>query len=237
MGDTDRTLGNGARTALNAIDKEWTAEVKAWTAEVCTLVNDRYHDLGVFQAKLEKRAGRLRRIGRVMKGSLIVLGALSATKATFEVFIDPDAKQSIAIFAVLGVLTTIVAGLSAAFKPEETGGQLAGLAAEVASTRGIILYTWDRILLEHAGSLASVTDSQSEIKLVEELLERLNVKTGDIYTRAAGLGMEPPKGPKQLRKLAKLVTPPLDAHETFQPYSDPAKATAGDVASGQSTAA
>ena len=226
MGDTDRTLGNGARTALNANHKEWTAEVKAWTAEICNLVNDRYTALGDLQGDLEKRAGKLRRIGRVMKGSLIVLGALSATKATFEVFIDPNAKQSIAIFAVLGVVTTIVAGLSAAFKPEETGGQLAGLAAEVASTRGIILYTWDRILLEHAGSLASVTDSQSEIKLVEELLERLNVKTGDIYTRAAGLGMQPPKGPEQLRKLAKLITPPLDAHEIFQPYSDPAKATA-----------
>jgi hypothetical protein len=170
VGDTERTLGNGTRTPLNAKDKGWTAEVKAWTAEVCTLVNERYTALGQLQGELEKRAGKLRKLGRFMKGSLIVLGALSATKATFEVFIDPDAKQSIAIFAVLGVLTTIVAGLSAAFKPEETGGQLAGLAAEVASTRGIILYTWDRILLEHAGSLASVTDSQSEIKLVEELL-------------------------------------------------------------------
>lgn len=226
MGDTDRMLGNGAVAPLNTSAKEWTADVKVWVAEVCRLVNDRYQELGVFQGKLEKRAGRLRRIGRVMKGSLIVLGTLSATKATFEVFIDPDARQSIAIFAVLGVLTTIVAGLSAAFKPEEAGGQLAGLAAEVASTRGIILYTWDRILLEHAGSLASVTDSQSEIKLVEELLERLNVKTGDIYTRAAGLGMEPPKGPEQLREFAKLVTPRSDAHETFQPYSDPANATA-----------
>ena len=112
------------------------------------------------------------------------------------------------------MLTTIVADPSAAFKLEESGGQLAGLAAEVASTRGIILYTWKRILLEHAGTLAAVTDDQSEIKLIEELLERLNVKTGDIYTRAAGLGMQPPKGPRQLRELTKLTTPRSDALQT-----------------------
>lgn len=159
-----------------------------------------------------------------MKGSLIVLGALSATKATFDAFMGPNAKESIATSAILGVLTTIVASLSAAFKPEESGGQLAGLAAEVASTRGIILNTWDRILLEHAGTLASVTHDQSEIKLVEELLERLNLKTGDIYTRAAGLGMQPPKGPKQLREFTKLTTPPSDALETFQPYAEAATA-------------
>lgn len=224
MGDTNSRLVNGALAPPNTTTKQWSTEAKAWTAEVCRLVNERYKELGDFQGQLEDRAGRLRRIGRIMKGSLIILGALSATKATFDAFMDPNAKQSIATFAILGVLTTIVAGLSAAFKPEESGGQLAGLAAEVASTRGIILYTWDRILLEHAGTLASVTDDQSEIKLIEELLERLNVKTGDIYTRAAGFGMQPPKGPKQLREFAKLATPPPDALETFQPYSEPATA-------------
>ena len=224
MGPSDNRLVNQALVPPDATTKQWSTGVMAWTAEVCRLVNDRYQELGDFQTQLEKRAGRLRRIGRAMKGTLIVLGALSATKATFDAFMDPNTKESIAIFAILRVLTTIVAGLSAAFKPEESGGQLAGLAAEVASTRGIILYTWDRILLEHAGTLASVTDDQSEIKLVEELLERLNVKTGDIYTRAAGLGMQPPKGPRRLRELTKLTTPGSDALETFKPAAEPATA-------------
>jgi hypothetical protein len=220
VGETNSRTVNGSLASSNTTSKQWATETQAWTAEVCRLVNERYKELGDFQGQLEERAGRLRQIGRVMKGSLIVLGALSATKATFDAFMDPNAKQSIAVFAILGVLTTIVAGLSAAFKPEESGGQLAGLAAEVASTRGIILYTWDRILLEHAGTLALVTDDQSEVKLVEELLERLNVKTGDIYTRAAGLGMQPPKGPEQLREFTKLTTPQVDAIETFQPYKE-----------------
>jgi hypothetical protein len=224
VGETNSKLVSGTLASPNATAKQWTTDVKAWTAEVCRLVNERYKELGDFQGQLEERAGRLRRIGRVMKGLLIVLGALSTTKATFDAFMDPNAKQSIAVFAILGVLTTIIAGLSAAFKPEESGGQLAGLAAEVASTRGMILYTWDRILLEHAGTLASVTDDQSEIKLVEELLERLNVKTGDIYTRAAGLGMQPPKGPEQLREFTKLNTPQLDTPETFEPFAEPATA-------------
>lgn len=187
-----------------------------WTSEICGLVNERYHQLGAFQIQLEENAKTLRRTGRLLKGSLIVLGALSATKATADAFMDPGAKQSIAIFAIFGALTTIMAGLSAAFKPEESGGQLAGLAAEVASTRAIILYTWDRILLEHAGTLASVTDDGSEVKLIEELLERLNVKTGDIYTRAAALGVQPPKGPERLRELNQQDGQQINALETLR---------------------
>ena len=202
------------------------AALRPWTSEVCNLVNERYKELGAFQEKLETRSRRLRRIGRTMKGSLVVLGALSATKATFDAFMDPSAEQGIALFALLGVLTTIFAGLSAAFKPEESGGQLAGLAAEVASTRGIILYTWDRILLEHAGTLASVTHDGSEVKLVEELLERLNVKTADIYTRAAGLGMQPPKGPAKLREFGAVATPQPQARDRSLPHMVPTTATA-----------
>jgi hypothetical protein len=202
------------------------ATVEPWTSEVSKAVNDRYIELGTFQEKLEAEAHKLRRLGRILKGSLIILGALSATKATFDAFMDPGAEQGIALFAILGVLTTIVAGLSAAFKPEEAGGQLAGLAAEVASTRGLILYTWDRILLEHAGTLASVTDDGSEVKLIEDLLERLNMKTGDIYTRAAGLGVQPPKGPAQLREFGKLAIPQSDAHDSSLAHMEPARASA-----------
>jgi hypothetical protein len=178
----------------------------SWASTVCELVNQRYEELGNFQRCLEKRSRRLHLIGWALKVLLIVLGALSATKATFSV-LDPGAQQGIAIYAIFGALTTITAGLSAGFKPEESGGKLAGLAAECASTRNLIRITWEKILLEHGGTLAAVTADKSEVRLIEDLLERLNVKTGDIYTRAAGLGVEPPNGPPKLREFGELTWP------------------------------
>jgi hypothetical protein len=141
-------------------------KARSWTSEVCLLVNQRYKELGHFQEQLEKESKKLRWMGRSLKISLIIVGALSATKAASTAFIDPGARQGIAIYAVLGALTTIIAGLSTGFKLDESSGQLAGLAAETASTRGIILYTWYKVLLEHARTLAAATADKSEIKLI-----------------------------------------------------------------------
>jgi hypothetical protein len=70
------------------------ATAEPWTSEICRLVNERYHQLGAFQTQLEDNAKRLRRTGRLLKGSLIVLGALSATKATADAAGYRDLRHS-----------------------------------------------------------------------------------------------------------------------------------------------
>jgi hypothetical protein len=154
------------------------------------MVDGRYVELGNLQIQLEKRSRLFRRWGVGLKTSLILLGAASATKASVSELFDRSTTQSIAFYSIVGLVTTIVAGLSTGFKPEDKGGKLAGLAAECASTRSQIEFTWDKVRIHNAGTLAPVSPAD-DIKLTEDLLQRLTVKLNDIYSRAAPLGVEP----------------------------------------------
>jgi hypothetical protein len=159
-------------------------------SQICGIVDERYVELGNFQIQLEKRSRLFSRWGAGLKVALILLGAASATKASADEFFGSSTSQSIAFYGIVGLLTTIVAGLSTGFKPEDKGGKLAGLAAECASTRALIEFGWDKVRIHNAGSLAPLSPAD-DLKLTEDLLQRLTVKLNDIYARAAPLGVEP----------------------------------------------
>jgi hypothetical protein len=172
-------------------------------AELSRVVNDRYRDFGRLQQRLEARSARSHTRAVVCKIVLVVLGALSAANASAQIF-DPASRHGAIGVAVIGAILAITAGLDAAFKPEKVGGELAGLAAEVASTRGLIELTWDRVLIEHAKGTMSGDGRQLAVKSTEDLLQRLSIKLNEVTTRAAALGVPPDKGDANLRPVPEL---------------------------------
>jgi hypothetical protein len=77
-----------------------------------------------------RRAGRLGAIAKVL---LILLGALTATKAVADQVAGAESSGVVIAYAVIGVLTSTIAGSLAAFKWEEQSGKLKTLASEVSS--------------------------------------------------------------------------------------------------------
>ena len=172
-------------------------------AELSRIVNDRYRDFGRLQQRLEARSARSHTRAVVCKIVLVVLGALSAANASAQIF-DPGSRHGAIGVGIIGAVLAITAGLDAAFKPEKVGGELAGLAAEVASTRGQIELTWDRVLIEHAKGTVSGDGRQLAVKSAEDLLQRLTIKLNEVTARAAALGVPPDQGDANLRPVPEL---------------------------------
>jgi len=66
---------------------------------------------------------------------LIVVGALTATKAVSDEIWGSKSVGVTAAYALLGVATALIAGLDAAFKPEDRRSQFAALAAEALAVQ------------------------------------------------------------------------------------------------------
>jgi len=171
----------------------------ARATEVCRFVNERYQAFGDLRRRAEARSVKFHKRAVFCKVVLIVLGALSATNAGNQLM-APQGRAGTLGVALLGVAMAVAAGLDAAFKPEKIGGELAGLAAECVSTRGLIELTWDKVLLEHARA-ASGDGRERALKRAEDLLERLSIKLNEMYARAATLGVQTGQGDHSLRPL------------------------------------
>jgi len=184
--------------SLNVVQNgKTTQQGQTRVAELSRIINERYRDFGRLQRRLEARSARFHTRAVICKTLLVVLGALSAANASAQLF-DPGSRRG-----AIGV--AITAGLDAAFKPEKVGGELAGLAAEVASTRGQIELTWDRVLIEHSKGIMAGDGRQLSVKSAEDLLQRLSIKLNEVTARAATLGVPPALGDANLRPISGLT--------------------------------
>jgi hypothetical protein len=179
---------------------------RAKVSELSRIINERYREFGRLQQRLEERSAKFHRWAVVGKILLVVLGALSAANASAQLF-DPGSSDGALGVALVGMVVAITAGLDAAFKPEKVGGELAGLAAEVASTRGLIELTWDRVLLEHSKGTVSGDGRQLAVKSAEDLLQRLSIKLNEVNARASSLGVPPATGDASLRPIPGTTGP------------------------------
>src|SRR4051794_25684395 len=150
--------------SLNVVQNgKTTQQGQTRVAELSRIINERYRDFGRLQRRLEARSARFYTRAVICKTLLVVLGALSAANASAQLF-DPGSRRGAIGGAIIGGIVPITAGLDAAFKPEKVGGELAGLAAEVASTRGQIELTWDRVLIEHSKGIMAGDGRQLSVK-------------------------------------------------------------------------
>jgi hypothetical protein len=191
--------------SLNVVENgRNTQRGRTRVAELSRIINERYREFGQLQRRLEARSARFHTRAVICKVVLVVLGALSAANASAQI-VDPGSRHGAMGVAIVGAIVAITAGLDAAFKPEKVSGELAGLAAEVASTRGLIELTWDRVLIEHSKGTMAGDGRQIAVKSAEDLLQRLSIKLNEVTTRAATLGVPPAPGDANLRPVPGLA--------------------------------
>ncbi len=187
------------------------------------IVLGRYKEFRDAHDRLAARARWIHRQAATDKSLLIILGALSATKAVADQLLGAASVTSVVTFAVIGLLTATIAGFDAAFRFENRAGELSGLAAECAASMRELESTWQlfasrspawevgaasassydpelspeerrkeeakeraRVQKQIAEENAKVAEQASQ---VEGLLNSLNRRLNDIYTRAGKLGV------------------------------------------------
>jgi hypothetical protein len=130
---------------------------------------------------LRNEARRATRLASIAKASLVVLGALTATKAVFDDLAGPESAGVIIIYALFGVLIAAIAGLLAAFKWDERAAQLTVLASQVTSSLREIETEWETKVLRRSPEDPSRGDA------IRRALARQDATLRDFELKAAEL--------------------------------------------------
>src|SRR5579864_4020500 len=140
-------------------------------APTTNVVSDRLQELRALAWYLDNRS-RWNIIGASLsKVALVLFGSLSAAKAAADQLLGAASKGDIVLFAGVGVLSAVVAGVMAAFQFDTRPSALAQLAAEADSA-------WRR-----ADSLLAQGSSPTDV------LAQQNASLDEIKGRAAKLGI------------------------------------------------
>ncbi len=140
-------------------------------APITNLVNERLQELRDLAWYLDNRSRWNIVAGSLSKVALVLLGSLSAAKAAADQIIEATSKGDIVLFAGVGVLSAVVAGVMAAFQFDTRASALAQLAVDADSAWRL------------ADSLLAKGSSASEV------LDQQNVSLNEIKERAAKLGI------------------------------------------------
>jgi hypothetical protein len=146
------------------------------------LVENRMYELREVQGLLAKRARRFSRYSTFVKVSVIILGALVATKETISVVVGTSNTISIVGYTLAGVLIAVFTGLEATFGWGTKSGKLAALAVLCRETR-------QRVEVESV-QIASQENADANLAL-EKLLDRLMTKLQEIRNETVGSGFNP----------------------------------------------
>jgi hypothetical protein len=110
----------------------------------------------------------------------VCLGAIAASKGTFDIVFGADNKSTLLFFTVLGLVITICTGVEAAFKFEKRGTELTILGSSCHSTARNIGSEWRA----HIGSNLDTDQREAAKRLIRDADEKLN----KLQTDAARLG-------------------------------------------------
>lgn len=154
------------------------------------------NDMETLQVAINTRQEELNRVATILannaekfslrwtssKVAVIALGALAATKGTFDKLLTADNTFNLIFFTCIGLLVAIITGLETTFKYESKTIELKILAAECHSTARQIDTLWfQRICMP-----SDDADDKNEAK---QLLEIQDSKLADIQTRATKIGI------------------------------------------------
>lgn len=114
--------------------------------------------------------------------SLIVLGALAATKGTFDKFIPPDYISNVLFFTVIGLLVAIISAVETTFGYEKKKIGYTNLGLESSA----IMLTVETSLAEKVWSNENLNEKRNE---AIELLKMLTEKINDIQTKGVKQGL------------------------------------------------
>ncbi len=144
-------------------------------------VNRRQEELNRFGQLLAKRARLNTWTASAAKVVLVIVGALTATKASADLILGAGNVAGVVAYTVLGVITAGIAGITAAFDFDQRSSQLTQLAAEAWTTLREVDSEWRRSVA------LSTTGHRSDP--ATKIIELQDKKLADLQGRAARLGI------------------------------------------------
>jgi hypothetical protein len=169
-----------------------------WGLDENPRVSDQRRALGdlEYQGELLERSLRIASerasfLSSAAKVLLIVLGALTATKAVADDLVGVESAGVVLTYAIIGVATATAAGLLAAFKWEEKAAQFTVLTTRATSWHREMRLAYNR----------AVADSSGEAKLIaalQKVVANANAELEGLELEAAKLGVrvEQPPPPR-----------------------------------------
>ena len=145
-------------------------------------INTRQDELNRVATILARNAQKFSIKWTSSKVAVIALGALAATKGTFDKLLSSDNIFNLIFFTSIGLLVAIITRLETTFKYESKTVELKILAAECHSTARQI----DTLWFQKISLAPNDTDYETEAK---QLLEIQANKLADIQTRATKIGI------------------------------------------------
>jgi hypothetical protein len=154
------------------------------------LVEKRMQKLWKLQVVWSTKAHNFNRYSTLVKVSVIILGALVATKEAISMAAGISNQISIVGYALAGALIAVLTGLEVAFGWGTKSGKLAALAVTCRETR-------QQAELDLI-NIASQVNTDANLAL-DELVKRLTIKLQGVQSAAIELGMDPVfEAPSQL---------------------------------------
>jgi hypothetical protein len=152
--------------------------------------------LGMLQRAIVERQGELQRtadtlashaqtfwrLSTTAKVSLVLLGALSATKATTDQVVGSTSTGGLITYTVLGVLTATIAGVQAAMHFDARSTGLTALAAESQALLRNVDSDWYK-------KVGVVSPDQDRIAAALEILALQDDTLASVQQRAAEAGV------------------------------------------------
>ncbi len=137
------------------------------------VVNERLQELRDLAWYLDNRS-RWNVVGASLsKVVLVLLGSLSAAKAAADQLLGASSKGDIVLFAGVGVLSAVVAGVMAAFQFDTRASALAQLAVEADSA-------WrqaDTLLVQGANATDVLDQQNASLTAIKDRAAKLGINT------------------------------------------------------------
>ncbi|MBO9713920.1 hypothetical protein [Sphingomonas sp.] len=144
-------------------------------------IDDRQRELRQLVGILGEKAYHIQILSNWLRVATILLSSLSAAKAAADSAFGPSNVGVLAIFTALGIMTTVLLGLEAAFKFEKRAADLNLLAATTQATVISVDSEWRR-------NIGSFHDSDLRAA-ARDILTLQDAKLTEIHQKAASAGI------------------------------------------------
>jgi hypothetical protein len=154
---------------------------------------------------LAERASQLTQRSNYLRISVIILGALIASREASEKILQRP-NWVVGVYAFIGILTAIVGGILATFKLETRAAELKVLAAASLTVTEQLKTKWKRVLC--------VEDGEEQVGLAIETLESQDKQTSDVLSKAVAHTNVTSKILRERRKSEQALQKPSGLNST-----------------------
>lgn len=137
-------------------------------------------ELDYVEKRLAKIGNRLALISGLCKTSLIIFGAVIATKEVTSQFVGKSTFITIA-YTIIGLLIAVIAGLEAAFKWEKKSGEISNIATTSRTIKRDYIFKLTEVFAN--------TNKTDTLNTLKEIIKSLDVKISNIQAEVSKFGV------------------------------------------------